>query len=82
MVVIISMDEKKVEGMLGNERLGFDEVFPLLTHTLESDNGFDGKPCENVCDYLKGKKGFLHFTQRKEGNDLFVCFRIEGESKV
>ena len=72
-VVIISMDEKKwvlmrkVEGVLGNERLGFDEVFPLFTDTLESNDGFDGKPCENVGDYLKGKKGFVHFTCENVG---------------
>ena len=85
-VVIISMDEKKgilmrkVEGMLGDERLGFNEAFPLFTHTLELDNGFDRKPCEDVGDYLKGKKWFVDFTshvlvgeelgiQRKEGDD-------------
>ena len=36
--------------LLGDEILGFEEILPFLTHTLESDNGFDGKPCENVGD--------------------------------
>ena len=64
----MSMDEKKwvlvsrVEGMLGNERLGFEEVFPCFTHTLEFDDGFDGKPCENVGDDIKGKKRFFNIT--------------------
>ena len=68
------MDEKEwvlvrsVEGVLGNERLGFEEVFPFFTHTLEFENGFDGKPCENVGDYLKGKKGVFHFA----GHDLLA----------
>ena len=36
------------------EGWGFEEVFPFFTHTLESNNGFDGKALENVGDYLKG----------------------------
>ena len=68
MIVIICMDEKKwvlmssVEGMLGNEILAFDEVFPFFTHTLESNYGFDGKPCENVGDYLKVKEWCFDIT--------------------
>ena len=63
---MICVDEKEwvlvrsVEGVLGNERLGFEEVFPLLTDTLEFENGFGGKPCENVGDYVKGKEGVFH----------------------
>ena len=53
---MICVDEKKwvlvrsVEGVLGNERLGFEEVFPLLTDTLEFENGFDGELEENEDD--------------------------------
>ena len=55
-VVIISMDERKwvlmrrVEGVLGNERLGFEEIFPLSTHISKSKDGFDRKSFENVGD--------------------------------
>ena len=59
--------------MLGDKRLGFEELFPLFTDTLESDNGFHRKPFEDVNDDLKRKEGCVEFTshivaiQKKEG---------------
>ena len=57
-VVVIGVDEKewvlmsRVEGVivLGDERLGFEEVFPCFANTLEADDGFDGKVEENEGD--------------------------------
>ena len=60
MFAIVFMEEEKrlvvisvTMVMLIYEILGFEEVFPFFTHTSKADDGFYGKPLENVGDYIE-----------------------------
>lgn len=53
----------RVVDMVGDERWGFEEIFPIFTHTSKSNDGFGRKPFENVDDNLDWQKVFVTFTR-------------------
>ena len=72
----------RVVHVLGDERLGFEEIFPVITYGLESENGFDRKSFEDVGDYLTWKKWVVptfggHILEEGKGSITHYQWKVK-----